>query len=379
MVGKHIGAFMGCLSRCKVLKVVVGCMIITSLAGCVQALSSSSTATPVPTARPQGRILYTYRGHTARVASVAWSPNGKYIASGSYDKTVQVWSANPGDHFQPYIYRGHTAGVQTVAWSPDSSRIASGSIDKTVQVWDALSGGHVVMYHGITGIVNIVAWSPNSNDIAAGTANGLVYMWNVATGQLMYVYRDHRASVNSITWSPDSQKFASGSSDKTVQIVNATTGKHLFTYRGHSDTVSSVSWSPDGKHIVSGSWDKTVQVWDAATGAVMYTYRGYNVQAAQANPTKGVLPDLIFAVAWSHNGKRIAAVTQVYCGDLCGIVMSWDANTGGNFTSYLDVPVLAMALSPDDTRFVTSIVVSTQGLPAGGAPQDGNFAQISRV
>ncbi len=95
--------------------------------------------------------------------------------------------------------------------------------------------------------------------------------------------------------------------------------------------------------------------------------------------TNSLLPDLIFVVAWSHNGKRIAAVTQVYCGDLCGVVISWDAYTQRNFTSYLDVPVLAMAWSPDDTRLVNSIVVSTQGLPAGGAPQDGNFAQISQA
>jgi len=103
------------------------------------------------------------------------------------------------------------------------------------------------------------------------------------------------------------------------------------------------------------------------------------VQAAQVNPAKGVLPDLIFAVAWSHNGKRIAAVTQVYCGDVCGIVLGWDAYTQHNFSFYVDQPVFAMAWSPDDTRLVTSIVVSTQGAPKGGAPQDGSFAQISQA
>ncbi len=247
------GALMGCPSRREVLRGLAGLMIAISLDGCAQAFSSSSATTPVPTPRPQGSVLYTYRGHTSRVTSAVWSPNGKYIASGSLDQTVQVWAANPGDHFQPYIYHGHTAGVQAVAWSPESNRVAS------------------------------------------------------------------------------------------------------------------------------GSWDKTVQVWDAATGAVVYTYSGYNVQAAQQNPTKGVLPDLIFAVAWSHNGKRIAAVTQVYCGDLCGVVLVWDAYTEHNFSFSLDVPILAMAWSPDDTRFVTSIVVSTQGLPQGGAPQDGNFVQISQA
>jgi len=376
------GALMGCPSRREVLRGLAGFMITMSLGGCAQSLSSSSTSVPIPTPRPRGSILYTYRGHTNRVTTVAWSPNGKYIASGSLDQTVQVWAANPGDQFHPFLYHGHTAGVQAVAWSPDSNRLVSGSIDKTVQVWDAISGEHVAIYRGHTGIVNTVAWSPDGKYIASGSEDGTVRLWDVATGKQKYVNRGHQASVNSIVWSPDSQRIASGASDKTVQILDAATGNNTYTFRGHTDVVSSVSWSPDGKHIVSGSWDKTVQVWDAATGAVVYIYSGYNVQAAQLNPTKGVLPDLIFVVAWSHNGKRIAAVTQVYCGDLCAVVLSWDAYTERNFSSYLDVPVLAMAWSPDDTRFVTSIVVSTQGLPLGGAgvyPQDGSFVQISQA
>jgi len=294
MVCKHTGVLEGCPSRREVLRGLAGVMITLSLGGCAQALSSSSAPVPTSTPRPHGSVLASYRGHTDRVTSVAWSPYGKYIATGSADATVR--------------------------------------------------------------------------------------MWDVATGQQIYVYRGHRASVNSIVWSPDSQQIASGASDKTVQILDATTGNHLYTYRGHTDIVSSVSWSPDGKHIASGSWDKTVQVWDAASGDVLYTYNGYNVQAAQANPAKGVLPDLIFIVAWSHNGKRIAAITQVYCGDICAIELGWDALTQRNFTFYVDQPVPAMAWSPDDTRLVTSIVVSEQGVEhLNVPPQDGFFAQITQA
>ncbi len=380
MIVKQTGVLIGHPTRREVLRGLAGFMIALSLEGCAQSLSSSSTPAPTPTARPQGSVYYTYRGHTAHISAVAWSPNGKYIASGSYDRTVQVWATNPGDHFKPFIYRGHTAGVQAVAWSPDSNRVVSGSIDKTVQVWDALTGQHVATYPGHTDIVNTVAWSPDGKYIATGSADSTLRMWDVATGKQMYIYRGQQASVNSIVWSPDSQRIASGSSDKTVQILDAVTGNHRYTYRGHTGTVSSVSWSPDGKYIASGSWDKTVQVWDAATGQVMYTYNGYNVQAAQANPSKGVLPDLVFVVAWSHNGKRIAAVTQVYCGDICGVVLGWDALTQQHFTFYVDQPVLAMAWSPDDKRFVTSIIVSEQGVENMGVPpQDGNFAQISQA
>src|SRR6202043_128100 len=138
MVRKQTDARIGGLSRREVLRGLAGVMLTMSLEGCAQSLSSSSTPVPVPTPRPRGSIFYTYRGHTDRITTVAWSSNGKYIASGSLDQTVQVWAANPGDHLHPFIYRGHTAGVQAVDWSPESNRVVSGSVDKTIQVWDAI-------------------------------------------------------------------------------------------------------------------------------------------------------------------------------------------------------------------------------------------------
>jgi WD40 repeat protein len=309
------------------------------------------------------------------VTAIAWAPNGTYIASGSLDQTVQVWSVDGSKHFHPMLYRGHTAGVQAVAWSPDGSRVVSGSIDTTVQVWHAFSGERIALYQGHTDdIVMTVAWSPDGLSIASGSADGTVRVWDVATNKQKYANRDHTASVNSLVWSPDSQHIASGSSDKTVQIVDAITGKRVFSYHGHSEAVNSISWAPDGQYIVSGSSDKTAQIWHVSTGKLLYSYHGYNVQAAEHDSSKGVLPDLILAVAWSHHGKRIAASTQVYCGDSCGVLMSWDAYTEQHFTFGVDLPIFTLAWSPDDTRIATSVVVSTQGDVA--SKTDGPYVQI---
>ena len=168
---------------------------------------------------PVGTTLYTYGGHSGVVATVAWSPDGKRIASGSTDGTVQVWDASNGGN--AYAYHGHASSVNAVAWSPDGHRIASGSTDQTVQVWDASNGGNAYTYHGHAGFVNAVAWSP------------------------------------------DGKSIVSGSSDRTVQVWGATSGGHIYTYHGHAGFVNAVAWSPDGKYIVSGSSDQTVRVWNA--------------------------------------------------------------------------------------------------------------------
>ncbi len=377
MARQQMGLHAGRASRRGVLQGFAGFMMMLSIEGCAQSISPSPKGISAPTPHPQGSVLYSYHGHSNRVTTVAWSPDGRYIASGSLDQTVQVWAANPDDHVQPTIYRGHTAGVQAVAWSPASNRVVSGSVDKTVQVWNTFTGERVTLYRGHTDSVMSVAWSPDGQYIASGSQDGTVRVWEVATGKSKYVYRGHIASVNTIAWSRDSQRIASGASDKTVHILAATTGNRLYTYHGHTDTVSSVSWSPDGTFIVSGSWDKTVQVWHATTGAIVYKYHGYNVQAVTTDMTKGVLPDIIHAVAWSHNGKRIVAVTQTYCGDSCGVVLGWDAYTEQHFTYYTDLPIFALALSPDDTRLATSIVVSTQGSSTKG--KDGAYVQISQM
>lgn len=372
---------LGHLSRRLFLQSLAGFLATISIEGCAQSISSPSTTVATPKPRPYGSIIYSYRGHAKRVTTVAWAPDGKFIASGSLDKTVQVWAADPNAHVQPVIHQGHDAGVTAVDWSPESRCVVSGAADTTVRIWDAFTGEHVIICRGHTDTVTAVAWSPDGKSIASCSADGTVRLWDAATGKQQYVYRGHSASTNTVCWSPDSQRLASGSSDTTVQILDAATGKHIFTYRGHTGTVSSVSWSPDGTRLVSGSWDKTAQVWEAATGKLAYTYNGYNVKAARTNTTAGVLPDLVFVAAWSHSGKRIAIVTQVYCGDNCGVVVSWDADTERNVKFYIDMPIFSLAWSPDDTRFVTATEVTNQGTSQTGQkdPEAGSYAQITQA
>lgn len=346
------------LPRRQVLKGLAAATLTLGIAGCTSSSSSSPASTsPTPTSpRPSSNILYTYRGHTDQVLSTTWSPDSKRIASGSRDKTVQVWDALTGSHAT--TYSGHNGAVAALSWSPDGQFIASGSWDQTVQVWSPFNEALLLTYRKHTGDLTTVAWSPGGQLIASGSADKTVQIWDARTGTLAQIYRGHTREVNVAAWSPDGKYIASGSMDQTAQVWEAATGKQLITFRKHTGEVTSLTWSPDGKYIASGSADKTVQVWEAMTGQILYTYDGYNVAEAIKNPGKGVLPDLVYAVAWSHNGQWIATVTQVYCGDDCGEVLAWDALTEKHISFYPTLPMFTLVISPNDKYFVSAVGVS---------------------
>ena len=186
----------------------------------VATTASQGLFPPAPILLSVGTPLYTHRRHSHSVDAVAWLPDGKRIASGSGDHTVQVWNAADGSHV--YLYRRHSNTVMAVAWSPDGKRIASASVDRTVQVWDAAAGGHVYTYRG---------------------------------------HPDSYYGVYAVAWSADGRHIASGGYDNTVQVWDAADGGHVYTYHRHSGLVKRVAWSPDGKRIASGGYDNTVQVW----------------------------------------------------------------------------------------------------------------------
>ncbi|KAL9095987.1 MAG: hypothetical protein Q9163_006480, partial [Psora crenata] len=204
----------------------------------------------------------TLAGHSDWVLAIAFSPDGKQIASGSSDKTIKLWDAIIGDLQKTLA--GHSDWVCAIAFSPDGKQIASGSDDKTIKLWDATTGDLQKTLAGHSHWVRAIAFSPDGKQIASGSNDKTIKLWDATTGDLQKTLAGYSHWVQAIAFSPDGKQIASGSDDKTIKLWDAITGDLQKTLAGHSDWVCAIAFSPDGKQIASGSNDETIKLWDVA-------------------------------------------------------------------------------------------------------------------
>ena len=247
-----------------------------------------------------------FNGHESGVNCARYSPDGRKIVSGSWDRAIKVWDANSGQEI--HTLNGHTSSVSSVSFSPDGKNFASGSSDKTIKIWDTTSGKEILTLKGHSDFVFSVSFSPDGKKIVSGSWDKTIKVWDATSGKEILTLNGHLISVTSVSFSPDGKRIVSGSTDRAIKVWDATSGQEILTLRGHSDHVNCVSFSPDGKKIASGSTDKTIKVWDANSGQEILTLKGHK--------------NSVLSVSFSPDGKRIAS------GSTDKTIKVWDANSG---------------------------------------------------
>ncbi len=306
-----------------------------------QTLSSSTFTQTPPVIQPQptqkiGTTLVTYQQPGSKVDGLAWSPDGRHIASFGLGKT-QVWEPLSGNLLYDYNVKGFATIITAIAWSPDSTRIATGGSDKVVQIWVTSDGHITTAYKGHHKFIRALSWSPNGQHVASCEDTEL-HIWNALSGQPILTFTAHPKTLvgmRALAWSPDATRIASGGGNDHVTIWNPDDGSAISTYTQQRSTINGLAWSPDGKRIASASSDSTIHIWAVETGADQIVCKGHT--------------NVINTVAFSPDGRRIASA----CND--GTVRIWDSETGQQIFTYggHKKNVTTLAWSPDG-RYIAS-------------------------
>ncbi|MDJ0547443.1 MAG: serine/threonine-protein kinase [Microcystis sp. M53601_WE4] len=284
---------------------------------------------PSPPVSPVDKTL---TGHSGQVYSLAYSPDGRYLASGSSDKTIKIWETATGTELRTLT--GHSMTVWSVAYSPDGRYLASGSLDKTIKIWEVATGkvrtltGHYMTFWS-------VAYSPDGRYLASGSSDKTIKIWETATGKELRTLAGHSKGVWSVVYSPDGRYLASGSSDKTIKIWEVATGQELRTLTGQSEGVLSVAYSPDGRYLASGIGDGAIKIWEVATVRELRT------------PTRH--SEVVRSVAYSPDGRYLASGSQDKT------IKIWEVATGNELRTLTghSETVFSVAYSPDG-RYLAS-------------------------
>jgi WD40 repeat protein/transcriptional regulator with XRE-family HTH domain len=277
--------------------------------------------------------MQTQERHNKWIPTLAFAPTGNMLASGSGDGTIKLWEVTSGHLLQTLT--GHSNLIHTVIWSPDGCTLASGSRDRIIWLWDVKQKTYRAALQGHTAEIMSLAFTPDGHYLLSGGEDYSLRLWNVMRGQCVRVIQGYTGSLSSIDWSSDGTRLASGGLDTLVTIWDVSSQTPPLLLRKHYTPVYGVGWSPDGQWLASCGWESAIQLWNPTTGTYIEQQQGAN------DPET-----LFFGLAWSPNGQQLASLT------LKQGVLIWNPSTQQYHWIHHPLPawILHIAWHPDGTR-----------------------------